>query len=64
MGFMLLPPGWVVKRSFAWLSRFRRLARDDERLRNTLQQLHLVVFACLLLARSTKSSQQALVAGQ
>lgn len=31
-GFILLPKRWVVERSFAWASRFRRLARDHERL--------------------------------
>jgi transposase len=29
-GFVLLPRRWVVERSFAWLARFRRLARDYE----------------------------------
>src|SRR5215471_20613467 len=27
-GFVLLPRRWVVERSFGWLGRFRRLARD------------------------------------
>ena len=31
-GFVLLPRRWVVERSFAWKSRFRRLIRDYERL--------------------------------
>lgn len=35
-GFVLLPRRWVVERSFAWTSRFRRLARDYERLAETL----------------------------
>jgi len=30
LGFVLLPPRWVVERSFAWAARFRRLARDYE----------------------------------
>jgi transposase len=55
-GFVFLPRRWVVERSFAWLSRFRRLGRDYERLRTTLQQLHFVVFACLMLARSAASA--------
>ena len=52
-GFVLLPRRWVVERSFAWFSRFRRLARDYERLSSTLQQLHFVVFTCIMLARHT-----------
>lgn len=31
-GFVLLPRRWVVERDCAWMSRFRRLARDQERL--------------------------------
>jgi transposase len=50
-GFVLLPRRWVVERSFAWATRFRRLARDYERLPTTLAGLHFVAFACLLLAR-------------
>ena len=50
-GFVLLPRRWVVERSFAWLARFRRLARDYERLATTLSGLHFVAFACVLLRR-------------
>lgn len=50
-GFILLPRRWVVERSFAWSARFRRLARDYERLPTTLAGLHFVAFACLMLAR-------------
>jgi transposase len=50
-GFVLLPRGWVVERSFAWTARFRRLARDYERLAQTLVGLHLVAFAILMLKR-------------
>ena len=35
-GFVLLPRRWVVERDFAWASRFRRLAKDYERLPATL----------------------------
>ena len=50
-GFVLLPRRWVVERSFAWMSRFRRLARDYERLPETLAGLHLLAFAVLMLHR-------------
>jgi transposase len=51
-GFVLLPRRWVVERSFAWKSRFRRLVRDYERLTATLAGLHLVAFTCLELRRA------------
>jgi transposase len=50
-GFVLLPRRWVVERSFGWLSRFRRLARDYERLPETLAGLHFVAFVILMLPR-------------
>ncbi len=50
-GFVLLPRRWVVERDFAWTSRFRRLARDYERLPETLAGLHLVAFIFLMLRR-------------
>lgn len=50
-GFVLLPRRWVVERSFAWMARFRRLARDYERLPQTLAGLHLLAFAVLMLHR-------------
>lgn len=50
-GFVLLPRRWVVERSFAWAARFRRLARDYERLPETLAGLHFLAFAILMLKR-------------
>ena len=50
-GFVLLPRRWVVERSFAWLARFRRLARDYERLTQTLAGWHWLAFLTLLLPR-------------
>ena len=48
-GFVLLPRRWVVERSFAWASRFRRLARDYERLPQTVAGLHWLAFLVLML---------------
>ncbi len=50
-GFVLLPRRWVVERSFAWMARFRRLARDYERLAETLAGLHFIAFAMLMAQR-------------
>lgn len=48
-GFVLLPRRWVVERSFGWIARFRRLARDYERLPQTLAGFHYLAFAILML---------------
>lgn len=48
-GFVLLPRRWVVARSFGWAARFRRLARDYERLATTLSGLHWLAFVGLML---------------
>lgn len=48
-GFVLLPRRWVVERSFAWATRFRRLVKDYERCAQTLADLHIVAFVCIML---------------
>lgn len=58
-GFVLLPRRWVIERSFAWAARFRRLARDYERLADTLAGLHFVVFAILMLVKAAPLLQSA-----
>jgi transposase len=53
-GFVLLPRRWVVERSFAWVARFRRLARDYERTAAVLAGWHWVAFVALMLHRVTQ----------
>ncbi len=48
-GFVLLPRRWVVERSFGWVARFRRLARDYERLPETLAGLTYLAFVILMV---------------
>ena len=50
-GFVLLPRRWVVERSFAWATRFRRLAKDYERLPEMVAGLHFLAFGSLMLHR-------------
>jgi transposase len=50
-GFLLLPRRWVVERTFGWLGRFRRLARDYERLATTLTSWHWLASLVTLLAK-------------
>lgn len=59
-GFVLLPRRWVVEHSFVWLSRFRRLARDYERLSEMLAGLHFLAFAMLMLKSFVKLMAQVL----
>lgn len=47
--FVLLPRRWMVERSFGWAARFRRLARDYERLAISLAGFHRLAFACIVL---------------
>ena len=49
---MLLPHRWVVERSFAWATRVRRLAKDYERLQETVTGLYFVAFSYLMLHRA------------
>jgi transposase len=49
-GFILLPRRWVVERTFAWLGRFRRLARDYERLSASLAGYHWIAATSLMLS--------------
>jgi len=53
-GFVLLPRRWVVERSFGWLSRFRRLARDYERLATSLKSMHWLAALGLFLSAAVK----------
>src|SRR5262249_58152675 len=48
-GFVVLPRRWVVERTFAWLIRCRRLAKDWENLnRNALAFLRLASIRLML----------------
>jgi transposase len=51
-GFVLLPKRWVVERSFAWMTRCRRLVKDYEHYASTLAGFHVVAFVCILLRRA------------
>jgi transposase len=50
-GFAVLPRRWVVERSFAWLSRNRRLAKDFERLIEVSTAMVILAIIQLLLRR-------------
>jgi putative transposase len=54
-GFQVLPKRWVVERTFAWLTRNRRLARDYERLAASSEAFIYVAMIRLGLRRLTQS---------
>ncbi|MDQ2760085.1 MAG: IS5 family transposase [Actinomycetota bacterium] len=51
VGFAVLPRRWVVKRTFSWLLRWRRLARDYERLPETHEAIVKWAIVGLMLNR-------------
>ncbi len=50
-GFKLLPRRWVVERTFAWLSSYRRLSRDYELLVATSDAMIYAAMVHLMLRR-------------
>jgi putative transposase len=54
-GFQVQPRRWVIERSFAWLSRNRRMAKDYERKVQTSETLIELVAIRLLLRRGART---------
>ena len=50
-GFAVLPRRWVVERTFAWLSNYRRLSKDYERLMPTSEVFIQIAMMRLMLRR-------------
>ena len=50
------PKRWIVERTFAWLSRFRRLARDFERYARTVAAFIHLAMIRIMLKRLVASS--------
>jgi transposase len=54
-GFTVLPKRWVVERTFAWLNRCRRLAKDWECLNRKSRAFLLLASVRLMLRRLARS---------
>lgn len=52
-GFHVLPRRWVIERTFAWLGKCRRLARDFERLTSHAEAMIQIAMTGLMLRRLT-----------
>lgn len=51
-GFVVIRRRWVVERTFAWIMKCRRLARDYEQLPRTAETLITIAAAATLIRRS------------
>ena len=54
--FVALPKRWIVERTFAWISRNRRLARDFERYARTVVAFVRLAMIRIMLRRLTPPS--------
>ncbi len=52
-GFQVLPRRWVVERTFAWLGRYRRLAKDYDLLPQTSEAFIYLAMTHIMLKRLT-----------
>ena len=52
--FVVLPKRWVVERTNAWISRYRRLAKDFERFGKTVRSWIFLAMTRLMLKRLGK----------
>lgn len=55
-GFEVLPKWWIVERTFGWLRRDRRLAKDYERKVQTSETLIEVAIIRLILRRLARAA--------
>ena len=58
-GFIVLPKRWVVERTFGWINRARRLAKDFEATIQSALAWLLIALAFLLTRRLARLSDQA-----
>jgi len=56
IGFEIIPKRWIVERTFAWISRCRRLARDFERFARTTAAFIRLAMIRIMLRRLTRSN--------
>lgn len=50
-GFKVLPKRWIVERTFAWMSKYRRLSKDYEYFPSTTESMMYISMSRLMLRR-------------
>ena len=55
-GFVVLPKRWIVERTFAWIARHRRHARDYERNPETSEAMIYIAMISLMSRRLARKS--------
>ncbi len=55
-GFVVLPQRWIVERTFAWISRNRRMAKDYEALCESSESFMYICMIGLMLRRLGKAN--------
>jgi putative transposase len=56
-GFEVLPKRWIVERTFAWLTRYRRTARDYELRPDTVEAMTYAAMVHLMIRRFAKQQR-------
>ncbi|MCE2984094.1 MAG: transposase, partial [Parachlamydia sp.] len=51
-GFKVLPKRWIVERTFAWMSKYRRLSKDYEYFSSTTESMMYISISRLMLRRN------------
>ena len=54
-GFQVLPPRWVVERTFSWIDHNRRMSKDYERLPQSSEAFIYVAMSRLMVKRLARS---------
>jgi len=52
--FVVLPKRWIIERTLAWISRYRRLAKDFERFGTTVRNWIFLAMTRLMVKRLAK----------
>jgi putative transposase len=52
-GFVVQPKRWIVERTFGWLNRYRRLAKDHERTSKSSEAFIYVAMIHVMIRRLT-----------